>query len=63
MPDQRLNALSSPSTQRIVSAIIVSIYGRIILNTARRFAYPFAPALSRGLDVPLTGVTSFIAVN
>jgi DHA1 family inner membrane transport protein len=36
---------------------------RLVLNTARRFAYPFAPALSRGMDVPLTAVTSIIAVN
>jgi len=36
---------------------------RLFLNTARRFAYPFAPALSRGLDVPLTAITPIIAVN
>jgi predicted MFS family arabinose efflux permease len=36
---------------------------RLSLNTARRFAYPFAPALSRGLGVPLAAVTSLIAVN
>jgi predicted MFS family arabinose efflux permease len=35
----------------------------LVLNTARRFAYPFAPALSRGLGVPLTAITSLIAVN
>lgn len=36
---------------------------RFVLNTARRFAYPFAPVLSRGLGVHLTKVTSMIAVN
>ncbi len=36
---------------------------RLFINTARRFAYPFAPALSRGLGVSLTAVTSMIAVN
>ncbi|MGA7143514.1 MAG: MFS transporter [Desulfobacterales bacterium] len=36
---------------------------RLVLNTTRRFAYPFAPALSRGMGVPLTAVTSIIAVN
>ena len=36
---------------------------RLALNTARRFAYPFAPALSRGLGVSLTAVTSIIALN
>jgi len=44
---------------RITAAILC----RLILNTARRFAYPFAPVLSRGLDVPLTSITSLIAVN
>lgn len=36
---------------------------RLLINTSRRFIYPFAPALSRGLGVPLTAVTSIIAVN
>ncbi|MDY6792302.1 MAG: MFS transporter [Thermodesulfobacteriota bacterium] len=36
---------------------------RVILNTSRRFAYPFAPALSRGLGVELTAITSLIAAN
>jgi predicted MFS family arabinose efflux permease len=36
---------------------------RLVLNSARRFAYPFAPALSRGLGVSLTAITSIIAVN
>lgn len=43
--------------------ITVASLCRVLLNTARRFPYPFAPALSRGLDVPLTAVTSLIAVN
>ena len=36
---------------------------RLVLNTARRFAYPFAPALSRGLGVSLSAITSLIALN
>lgn len=36
---------------------------RLVFNTARRFAYPFAPVLSRGLGVPLAAITSVIAVN
>ena len=43
--------------------IIIAILCRLLLNTARRFAYPFAPVLSRGLGVPLTSITSLIAVN
>ena len=41
--------------------IIAATFFRLLLNTGRRFVYPFAPALSRGLDVPLTAVTSLIA--
>ncbi|UCF93671.1 MAG: MFS transporter [Desulfobacterales bacterium] len=36
---------------------------RLVLSTARRFAYPFAPVLSRGLGVPLTAGTALIAAN
>jgi predicted MFS family arabinose efflux permease len=43
--------------------IIVAIYCRLVINTTRRFIYPFAPAFSRGLDVPLTAITSMIAFN
>jgi predicted MFS family arabinose efflux permease len=43
--------------------IVIAILCRLLLNTARRFAYPFAPFLSRGLGVPLTAITSLIAVN
>lgn len=43
--------------------IFIATLCRVILNTARRFAYPFAPVLSRGLGVELTAITSLIAVN
>jgi predicted MFS family arabinose efflux permease len=33
------------------------------MNTARRFVYPYAPVFSRTLGVPLTAITSLIAVN
>ena len=54
---------SGESTGRLVGTIAVSIVCRTALNTARRFIYPFAPDLSRTLGVPLTAVTSLIAVN
>lgn len=47
----------------ILPPVAVAILFRLVLNTARRFAYPFAPALSRGLGVSLSAVTSLIAVN
>lgn len=43
--------------------VAITTLGRLFLNTSRRFAYPFAPVLSRGLGVPLTHITSLIAVN
>ena len=46
----------------IYGQIGVATLARLLLNTARRFVYPFAPALSRGLNVPLSAITSIIAV-
>ena len=48
---------------RLVISIGVAAFCRFILNTTRRFVYPFAPVLSRGLGVPLTAITSLIALN
>jgi DHA1 family inner membrane transport protein len=57
-------APSDPRRSRdTISVYVVAALCRLLLNTARRFPYPFAPALSRGLDVPLTAVTSMIAAN
>ncbi len=44
------------------SQLATATIARLLLNTARRFVYPFAPALSRGLNVPLAAITSIIAV-
>jgi DHA1 family inner membrane transport protein len=49
--------------QRLVLALSAATLARTFINTSRRFAYPFAPVLSRGLGVPLTAITSLIAVN
>ena len=54
---------ASTSFSRLTLGIVVTTLCRLVLNTARRFVYPFAPALSRGLGVPLTAITSLIAVN
>ncbi len=51
------------SPRRLVLALGAATLARTFINTSRRFAYPFAPVLSRGLGVPLTAVTSLIAVN
>ena len=46
-----------------IGQIGVATFCRILINTARRFAYPFAPVISRGLGVSLTATTTLIAVN
>ncbi len=48
---------------RLTSQIIAATFFKLLLNIGRRFVYPFAPALSRGLDVPLTAITSIIAAS
>ena len=63
MPDESFSEKTSTSVSQLVLSIVVTTLCRLVLNTARRFAYPFAPALSRGLGVPLTAITSLIAVN
>lgn len=63
MPDRPAPPTSTANPSRLLWQIGVVTLSRLSLNTARRFAYPFAPALSRGLGVPLAAVTSLIAVN
>lgn len=48
---------------RLSRQIIAATLFKLLLNIGRRFVYPFAPALSRGLDVPLTAITSIIATS
>ena len=47
----------------LFAPLLTATVFRLILNTARRFAYPFAPVLSRGLGVSLSAITSLIALN
>ena len=63
MPSEPASDTTTGSVSRLTLSIVVTTMCRLVLNTARRFAYPFAPALSRGLGVPLTAITSLIAVN
>ncbi|EKD38388.1 MAG: hypothetical protein ACD_75C00752G0001, partial [uncultured bacterium] len=46
----------------LVRQIVAMMFFRLLLNTGRRFIYPFAPAIGRSLDVPLAAMTSIIAV-
>lgn len=63
MPHQANTNTQNQSRSQLILKISIVVICRLVLNTARRFAYPFAPALSRGLGVPLTAITSLIAVN
>jgi predicted MFS family arabinose efflux permease len=49
--------------KKFTSQLIFIFLIRLLLNTGRRFIYPFAPALGRSLDVPLTAITTIIATS
>ncbi|NJN95569.1 MAG: MFS transporter [Anaerolineales bacterium] len=63
MTDQLTTVVAPTSMRQLVWQIGAATLNRFLFNTARRFPYPFAPALSRGLGVPLTDITSLIAMN
>jgi predicted MFS family arabinose efflux permease len=63
LSDQLLTVTARPSTRRLAWQVGVAALCRLFFNTARRFPYTFAPVLSRGLGVPLTAITSLIAIN
>jgi predicted MFS family arabinose efflux permease len=53
----------TPSPPHFYSLIITTTLAKLLMNTARRMAYPFAPAFARGLGVELAAITSIIALN
>ena len=63
MPQTENNTAQREPRSRLIVKIGVVVFCRLVLNTARRFVYPFAPVLSRVLAVPLTAITLLIAVN
>ncbi len=52
-----------PDNAELKKIVGAAVFCRLFLNTSRRFIYPFAPALSRGLDVPVIAVSTIAAVN
>lgn len=50
-------------SRQLGTRIVIITLSRLLINTAKRFVYTFAPALSRFLGVPLTSITSLIAIN
>ncbi len=63
MPHADRESQNHSSAGRLGSRIAATIACRIVLNTGRRFIYPFAPDLSRQLGVPLTYITGLIALT
>jgi predicted MFS family arabinose efflux permease len=63
MPPQSTKNRLAETRLQLILKIVVVVICRLVLSTARRFVYPFAPVLSRALGVPLTSITSLIAVN
>ena len=61
MPAQALRRRLS--LHKVTWRLVVAGLVRLFFSTAVRFAYPFAPALSRGLGVPLTSITSLVAAQ
>ncbi|MDT8380124.1 MAG: MFS transporter [Desulfotignum sp.] len=51
------------TTPRFYTLLIISTLAKLLMNTARRMVYPFAPAFARGLGVDLAAITSIIALN
>ncbi|HKL01607.1 MAG TPA: MFS transporter [Desulfotignum sp.] len=49
--------------RQFYSLLLVTTLAKLLLNTARRMVYPFAPAFARGLGVDLAAITSVIALN
>lgn len=55
--------MNASKRSHFIFQIVTATFFRLATNTARRFIYPFAPLLSRNLDVSLTAVTSMIALT
>ncbi len=55
--------MQTPGRTRLIWIVGAATFTRLFINTARRFAYPFAPVLSRSLGVSLPAITSIIAIN
>lgn len=63
LPKKPEAMIAPVKSKSVGTQIFAATLARFTLNTARRFIYPFAPALSRGLGVPMTAITSLIAIN
>jgi predicted MFS family arabinose efflux permease len=51
------------SRKRLLTLILTLTAARLVINMTRRFSYPFLPAISRNLDVPLSYAQNVVAVQ
>jgi predicted MFS family arabinose efflux permease len=63
MANQSVTIPAQTISRQLALQIMVATLSRLVLNTSRRFIYPFAPALGRGLGVPVQAINSLIAIN
>jgi predicted MFS family arabinose efflux permease len=43
--------------------LVAATLARVVINTAHRMVYPFLPALSRGLGIPLQSLTALLSLR
>ena len=48
---------------RLRVQIVAATLARVVINTAHRMVYPFLPALSRGLGLPLESLTALLSLR
>ncbi|PIE81325.1 MAG: hypothetical protein CSA11_04850 [Chloroflexi bacterium] len=58
-----LPSVSEKKVPRFGWQLVALTIGRLFLNSGLRMVYPFAPALARGLGVPLTAVYQIVAMR
>jgi len=61
VPIASCSPLPKSKAPPLLRQLIAVLFFRLLLNTGRRFVYPFAPVLSRSLEVPLAAITSILA--
>ena len=49
--------------QRFRFQLVAAVIARIVLNTAHRMIYPFLPAFSRGLNMPIESLTAILSLR
>ncbi len=58
-----MNDETTRTSPSLLVQLSTGAVARLVINTARRFGYTFAPALSRGLSLPLTAITPLLTTS